>query len=64
MVVSMRKSALKVYGGDLDSLYDVRRWDGGGESRQGIRPAKERGVYRPWRKAKALRQVQRMLWGS
>jgi len=31
--VSMRKSALKIMGGDLDTLYEVPRWDGAGESR-------------------------------
>jgi hypothetical protein len=31
--VSIRKSSLKEYGGDLDTLYDVPRWDGQGTSR-------------------------------
>ena len=31
--VSIRKSSLKICGGNLDSLYDVSRWDGCGESR-------------------------------
>jgi hypothetical protein len=52
MQISMRKSALKAaqLGGELDSLWDVRRWDGAGESRarSGHNCRKDRKSFRPW----------------
>lgn len=43
--VSMRLGALQVNGGDLYSLYFVKRWDGGGESRARQRHACRKDLF-------------------
>ena len=53
-LVSMRKSALKVFGGELHSLYDTPRWEAGRRSRSAAHvcrkdwQASSRRDYKPW----------------
>jgi len=63
--VSIRKSALKAYDGDLDSLYDVPRWDGAGESRSrhGHNSHKDHSEHAVMR-AKFVRRQVRALFGK
>lgn len=49
--VGMHKGLLKPLGGDLKSLYQVKRLDTGLRSRNAATSChKDYGTYRPWRK--------------
>lgn len=62
MKISMRKSALKIYGGNLKNLYDSPRLECGFESRNaGHSCKKDKKSYRPWRSRKANRQAEAMI---
>lgn len=58
---SMRLTALKALGGDLNSLYDSERFDSDTRSRgYGARPAKERRGYRPWQSNRQRNLLDRL----
>jgi hypothetical protein len=63
--ISMRKAALKVNGGKLDSLYDVPRWDCGGESRaRGNHSAHKDHLDHDITRSRLVRHQVRALFGK
>ena len=61
--ISIRKSSLKELGGNLDSMYEVPRWDGAGESRarHGHNSHKDHCEHTVTRARNARRQIRALM---